>query len=105
MRSKTWSFRSIHVAAKFVSIVTWRMSDQTAHRMTKRSKRRLQNEKRLRARKAAEAMFACNGLMHATMSRSALHNLGTLRERALCAVCGLVQRRHIRAPRAGSVNV
>ncbi|KGK58626.1 hypothetical protein NC00_06360 [Xanthomonas cannabis pv. phaseoli] len=78
------------------------MSDQTAHRMTERSKRRLQNEKRLRARKAAEAVFACNGLMHATISRSALHNLGALWE---CAVCGLAQRRHIRAPRAGSVNV
>ncbi|WP_267483827.1 hypothetical protein [Xanthomonas cannabis] len=38
-------------------IVTWRMSDQTAHRMTERSKRRLQNAKRLRARKAAEAVL------------------------------------------------
>ncbi|MBB3824604.1 hypothetical protein [Xanthomonas sp. WHRI 6106] len=38
-------------------IVTWRMSDQTAYRMTERSKRRLQNAKRLRARKAAEAVL------------------------------------------------
>ncbi|MBB3802995.1 hypothetical protein FHR47_003284 [Xanthomonas arboricola] len=81
------------------------MSDQTAHRMTERSECRLQNEKRLRARKAAEAVFACNGLMHATIFRSSLHNLGALWERALCAVCGLAQRRHMRAPRAGSVNV